>query len=85
MNKIYFIRGKKVMLDRDLADLYGVETKNLKRQVRRNELRFPEDFMFELNDEGFESLSTAECVLQTASCPLLSADWLPVSSAEKSK
>jgi hypothetical protein len=43
------------MLDRDLADLYGIETKNLKRQVRRNELRFPEDFMFELNDEEFEN------------------------------
>jgi len=54
LSKIYFIRGKKVMLDRDLAFLYGVETKNLKRQVRRNELRFPEDFMFELNEEEFE-------------------------------
>ncbi|HCJ66048.1 MAG TPA: DNA-binding protein, partial [Elusimicrobia bacterium] len=40
------IRGKKVMLDRDLAELYGVETKQLKRQVRRNVERFPEDFMF---------------------------------------
>ncbi|MEN8193961.1 MAG: ORF6N domain-containing protein [Bacteroidota bacterium] len=55
MSKIYFIRGKKVMLDRDLAELYGVETRNLKRQVRRNELRFPEDFMFELNDKEFEN------------------------------
>jgi len=55
LSKIYIIRGKKVMLDRDLAELYGVETKNLKRQVRRNELRFPEDFMFELNEEEFEN------------------------------
>ena len=54
LSKIYFIRGRKVMLDRDLAFLYGVETKHLKRQVRRNELRFPEDFMFELNDKEFE-------------------------------
>jgi hypothetical protein len=54
LSKIYSIRGKKVMLDRDLAFLYGVETKNLKRRVRRNELRFPEDFMFELNDDEFE-------------------------------
>jgi hypothetical protein len=54
LSKIYFIREKKVMLDRDLAFLYGVETKNLKRQVRRNEIRFPEDFMFVLNDEEFE-------------------------------
>jgi hypothetical protein len=43
------------MLDRDLAELYGVETKYLKRQVRRNELRFPENFMFELNEEEFEN------------------------------
>lgn len=55
LSKIYFIRGKKVLLDRDLAELYGVETKYLKRQVRRNELRFPEDFMFELNEEEFEN------------------------------
>jgi len=48
---VYLIRGKKVMLDRDLAVLYGVSTKHLKRQVRRNRSRFPEDFMFELSDE----------------------------------
>ena len=46
---IYFIRGEKVMLDRDLAALYGVETKMLKRAVRRNVDRFPEDFMFVLS------------------------------------
>ncbi len=45
---IYLIRGKKVMLDSDLAALYGVSTSHLKRQVRRNLNRFPEDFMFEL-------------------------------------
>lgn len=50
-SKIYLIRGEKVMLDRDLAELYGVETKYLKRQVRRNILRFPEDFMFELTEK----------------------------------
>lgn len=43
--KIYYIRGKKVMLDRDLAELYGVHTKRLKEQVKRNIKRFPEDFM----------------------------------------
>ncbi len=47
-SKIYLIRGKKVMLDADLANLYAVETKNLTRQVRRNKDRFPEDFMFQL-------------------------------------
>lgn len=51
MTKIYVIRGQKVMMDRDLAELYGVETKYLKRQVRRNEKRFPEDFMFQMTKE----------------------------------
>ena len=55
LNKIYLIRGEKVMLDRDLAELYGVETKYLKRQVRRNILRFPDDFMFELTTEEFKN------------------------------
>ncbi len=52
-SKIYFIRGKKVMLDNDLAELYEVETKGLTRQVRRNRDRFPEDFMFQLNETEF--------------------------------
>ncbi len=56
MDKIYLIRGQKVMLDRDLAELYGVETKQLKRAVRRNISRFPEDFMFELSDAEFTDL-----------------------------
>ncbi len=55
-NKIYLIRKKKVMLDRDLAELYGVETKVLKQAVRRNIERFPEDFMFELIKSEFENL-----------------------------
>jgi len=54
MSKIYLIRNEKVMLDRDLAELYGVETKYLKRQVKRNIIRFPEDFMFELTDQEFK-------------------------------
>ena len=54
--KIYLIRGTKVMLDRDLAELYGVETKQLKRAVRRNIDRFPADFMFELTKEEFGNL-----------------------------
>ena len=56
MNKIYLIRSQKVMLDRDLAELYDVETKQLKRAVRRNANRFPDDFMFELNKEEFDNL-----------------------------
>ena len=52
-SKIFLIRDQKVMVDRDLAELYGVETKYLKRQVKRNTDRFPEDFMFELTKEEF--------------------------------
>jgi len=48
ITKIFLIRGKKVMLDKDLAELYGVETRRLKEQVRRNIDRFPSDFMFEM-------------------------------------
>jgi hypothetical protein len=51
---IYVIRGQKVMLDSDLVELYHVETKQLNRQVRRNILRFPEDFMFHLTAEEYE-------------------------------
>lgn len=55
-NKIYEIRGQRVMLDSDLAELYKVETKALKQAVRRNIERFPEDFMFEISNEEFNSL-----------------------------
>lgn len=48
-NKIFFIRGKKVMVDRDLAELYRVETKVLNQSVKRNIKRFPNDFMFQLS------------------------------------
>lgn len=54
MSKIYLIRGRKVMLDRDLAVLYDVETKRLKEAIRRNISRFPEDFMFALTQEEFQ-------------------------------
>jgi phage regulator Rha-like protein len=54
--RIYLIRGRKVMLDADLAELYEVETKNVNKAVRRNFDRFPEDFMFQLNKEEFENL-----------------------------
>lgn len=56
VSKIYLIRGQKVMLDRDLAELYDVENKQLKRAVRRNIIRFPQDFMFELSKEEYHSL-----------------------------
>ena len=55
-SKIYFIRGQKIMLDQDLAKLYGVETAQLKRAVRRNRDRFPDDFMFELSKSELDDL-----------------------------
>lgn len=56
MNKIYLMRGQKVMLDRDLAELYGVTTGNLNLAVKRNKKRFPADFMFQLTKEELEGL-----------------------------
>ena len=55
-NRIYEIRGQRVMLDRDLADLYEIETRILNQAVKRNIRRFPEDFMFQLTVEEFDSL-----------------------------
>lgn len=55
-SKIYLIRDTKVMLDKDLAELYGVETKVLKQAVRRNIDRFPTDFMFELTKNEYQAL-----------------------------
>jgi len=55
-SKIYLIRGIKMMLDRDLAELYGVETRSLIQAVKRNIERFPSDFMLQLTKEEFDSL-----------------------------
>ena len=55
---IHFMRDENVILDRDLAALYGIETKRLKEAVRRNLTRFPSDFMFELSDEEFQNWRT---------------------------
>ena len=60
-DKIHEIRGQKVMLDFDLAELYGTETKYLKRSVKNNLKRFPSDFMFELTKEEFDSLRCRNC------------------------
>lgn len=58
MSKIYHIRGLKVMLDEDLAELYQVPTRQLNQQIKRNIERFPEDFMFQLTDEEFNNLKS---------------------------
>lgn len=58
IHKIYFIRNQKVMLDKDLAELYQVETRRLNEQVKRNLKRFPDDFMFQLTTSEFENLKS---------------------------
>lgn len=77
--RIHLIRGQKVMLDRDLAELYGVETKQLKRQVRRNITRFPEDFMFELTGEENELLRSQFGTLKQGA----HAKYLPMAFTEQ--
>jgi len=58
MNKIYLIRNQNVMIDSDLSLLYGVETRRLNEQVKRNQARFPEDFMFRLSEDEFNNLKS---------------------------
>ncbi len=58
INKIYLVRGYKVMLDEDLAELYAVETRRLNEQVKRNLDRFPDDFMFQVTQDEFENLKS---------------------------
>ena len=58
IDRIYFIKGKKVMLDRDLAELYGVETRVLNQAVKRHPRRFPDDFMFQLSSNEWEVLKS---------------------------
>ena len=58
MSKIYFLRGQKVMIDEDLAEMYGVETRRLNEQVKRNVDRFPDDFMFQLTEKEYENLKS---------------------------
>jgi len=60
--KIYLIRGQKVMLDKDLAFLYGVKPIRLREQVKRNIKRFPEDFMFQLNNREIDSMVSQNAI-----------------------
>lgn len=69
-NRIYEIRGERVMLDRDLAGLYEIETKRLKEAVKRNIKRFPKDFMFQLTKEEFEGLRFQFETSEKADSPL---------------
>ncbi len=58
VERIYIIRGQKVMVDRDLAEMYGVEVKRLNQAVKRNISRFPDDFMFQLSQDEFKNLKS---------------------------
>ena len=58
LNRIYVIRGQKVMLDEDLANMYNVETRRLNEQIKRNPSRFPKDFMFTLTAKEYENLKS---------------------------
>jgi hypothetical protein len=58
LNRIYVIRGQKVMVDEDLAEMYNVETRRLNEQVKRNTKRFPKDFMFTLTPKEFDNLKS---------------------------
>lgn len=64
INKIYFLRGHKVMLDSDLAELYGIETKKLNQAVKRNSTRFPQDFMFQVSENEIEILRSQIVTLE---------------------
>lgn len=79
INQIYYIRNHKVILDSDLASLYEVETKQLKRQVRRNAERFPEDFMFELTTEEYHILRSQKGTLKQGE----HSKYLPMAFTEK--
>jgi len=79
ISKIYFLRGEKVLLDRDLAELYEVETGYLKRQVNRNIDRFPQDFMFELTLEEYKSLRSQIGILNRGA----HAKYLPFAFTEQ--
>jgi hypothetical protein len=62
MNKIYMVRGHKVMLDRDLAEMYEVETRRLNEQVKRNIDRFPKSFMFKLTEKEIETMVSQNAI-----------------------
>lgn len=80
LTKIYLIRGQKVMIDRDLAELYGIETRRLKEAVRRNQKRFPKDFMFEMTKE---ELSNWRSQIATSNSERMGLRYLPFCFTEQ--
>ncbi len=80
LTKIFVIRGQKVMIDRDLAELFGVETKRLKEAVRRNISRFPEDFMLVLTKEEFSNWRSQ---IATSNSDIMGLRYLPFCFTEQ--
>ncbi|MFC1822774.1 ORF6N domain-containing protein, partial [Thermodesulfobacteriota bacterium] len=78
-SKIIVLRGEKVMIDQDLSELYGVETKQLKRAVRRNLDRFPSDFMFELTRDEYNTLRSQSGTLKRGA----HSKYLPMAFTEQ--
>lgn len=76
IDKIYLIRGKKVMLDRDLAELYGVETRVLNQAVRHNDKRFPEDFMFQLTVKELDDWKSQNVISNKEKWGFENLHWL---------
>ena len=81
-SKIYEVRGQKVMLDFDLAEMYQVETRILNQSVKRNQSRFPEDFMFQLTNEEWEDMSSQFVMTSRAKRP---KSALPLAFTEHGK
>lgn len=82
-NRIYEIRGERVMLDFDLAALYEVETRVLNQAVKRNSERFPEDFMFQLKPHEFEAIRQQVEALKTSSSQIVMMGNLPQNRTDK--
>lgn len=77
---IHVIRGERVILDYDIAKLYGVETKNLKRQVKRNITRFPADFMMELTRDEYNALRCQNGTIKINLLTGMNRDWIGIES-----
>ena len=75
--RIYRVRGQKVMLDSDLAELYQVETKVLNQAIKRNRERFPQDFMFQLNADEAAALRSQIVTLDPRGTPKTGHTWTP--------
>ena len=76
-NRIYLIRGHRVMIDRDLAEMYGVETRTLNQAVKRNFERFPDDFMFQLSELEFQNWKSQIVISNSNNMGLRKNTYIP--------